>query len=453
MALIKVKPSDKKRIKHWTDLWLSDDHKTGYVAVTNDFKTNTFIGLKNKQKFLNMTRGQEHYYMSLNAFDVDWKDTSHSRTSSKLKQIRNIGIDIDQYELDLSIPEAMELIDELIRNEKIPEPNLILKSNGIQLFYSIQGGASPEMSWLSSYITEQFILKMKHIGADGAAKDVSRLMRVPESVNERNGITVHPEIRCDIGYTLQNLQRYTKPLDEFKNRQKRQIETIHGDKLGLLLYHRTNNARIKDFKELIPLRSGNFTGMRNIFLYIYSFHQASVVNNLEDLIWIMEHNFKNVYSIDKKQGRKLKEYEFKATVKSAYEDAEEFFNHHKANDYKIVYKERDGIKKPYTTANVMKLLDITEVEQENLRVLVSPEMKLKHKRNDMRAKRRADGVRPMSEYQQERQNKRQRRVKALAKIMVSEPNKTQAEYAETLGVSRKTVSRYLIEAKAMTDLV
>lgn len=439
------------KIEHWTDLWLSSEHKTGYVAVTNDFKTNTFIGLKTKHKLISMTKGQKHWYMSLNAFEVDWKNQSHSRTAENLKQIRNIGIDIDQYELGLTIPEAMELVFELIRDEKIPEPNLIIKSNGIQLFYSIQGGASPEMSWLSRYITEQFILKMKHIGADGVAKDVARLMRVPESVNERNGATVHPEIKRNTPFTLQELQSYTKPLDEFKNRHKRHISTIYSDNLGLMLYHRTNDARLRDFEQLIRMRNGNFTGMRNIFLYMYSFHQASRVDNLDDLLWLMERNFKDVFSTDKKQAGSLKDYEFKATVKSAYKDAEQFFEHHKANGYKMTYEANDGIKKPYTTKNVMSLLNITEAEQEQLGTLVTPEMKLKHKRNAMTKKRRAEGVKPMTEYQQERLNKRLERVKKLAELMVSNPDKTQREYAKMLGVGRSTVSKMMSEAKALID--
>lgn len=452
MALTRMKSDQlaiNNKIEHWTDLWLARDRKTGYIAVTDDFKTNTFIGLKDKKRLLDMTKGREHCYMSLNAFDVNWNDTAHSRTSKRLKQIRNIGVDIDQYELGLSIPEAMTTINDLIRDEIIPEPNLIIKSHGIQLFYTIQGGASPEMSWLTSYITEQFILKMKDIGADGVAKDVARLMRVPESVNERNGRTVHPEIRHSFAYTLQELQAYTKPLNQFKTRQNRKISTIHSDEIGLVLYHRTNNARIKDFKELIQLRGGNFTNIRNIFLYIFSYHQASTADNLNDLIWLMENNFKDVYSADKKEGGSLKEYEFKATVKSAYNDAEEFFNHHKANGYQMTYKENDGIKKPYTTDNVIELLKITAVEQEQLRTLTTPEIKLRNKRNAMRMKRRAKGMRPMTEYQQERQKQRLERVKQLADLLVSKPNKTQGEYAKMLEVSRTTVSKDMKDAKAL----
>src|SRR5699024_11949693 len=106
-----------------------------------------------------------------------------------------------------------------------PRPTLFpyttLFRSGIQLFYSIDRGASPDISWLVGYITEQLISKLEHIGADGNAKDLSRVMRVPNSVNERNNSTVKPEIWNDAAYTLQELQTYCRPIEQFGSRKKK----------------------------------------------------------------------------------------------------------------------------------------------------------------------------------------------------------------------------------------
>src|SRR5699024_1500316 len=126
------------------------------------------------------------------------------------------------------------------------EPNMILISRGIQLFYSISHGASPKMAWLASYITEQLISKLQHIGADSNAKDMSRVMRVPNSINERNNAIVKPVIWNDKSFTLQELQAYCKPLDRFKTRKKSKDNLINlpiNEKLNQ--YYKTNYARLR----------------------------------------------------------------------------------------------------------------------------------------------------------------------------------------------------------------
>jgi len=82
-------------------------------------------------------------YLSLNAFEYG------SRTTKALKQIRNIGVDIDCYKVNVSISKALEEIKQLIIKGKIPNPNLVIFSGrGLQLVYSISGGAAPAMAFL-----------------------------------------------------------------------------------------------------------------------------------------------------------------------------------------------------------------------------------------------------------------------------------------------------------------
>lgn len=441
MLLLKEKPNVSE-INDWRDIWLSDDKKAGYVAVSHDFKKAFYYGCNDKKKLVEHTKGKPDWYITLNAFDIDWNGTENNRRTENVKQIRTIGVDIDQYKLGLSIDEAIDIMNVLMIEEKIPEPNLVLTSRGIQIFYDIQGGASPEMAWLTSYITEQFIDKMKDIGADGNAKDLSRYMRVPESINSRNGATVEAEIWRKERYTLKELQSYTKPLHRFSNGYKKRFRTIQATDKALTVFYKVNYARLRDFETLIKLRQGDFTNMRNVLLYMYSYHQSFLLDSLDSVLKAMRGRFNDVYS---RKDREMSDREFERTVKSAYKDAQAFFEHYKVNGYKLIYKQSDGIIKPYKTDNVIKRLEITEEEQDRLTTLVNPAIKRKHDRERRNKANREKGIKPMSEYNRNRRKSRLERVEQLTDLMARYPDKTQSEYAEMMDINRRTVIRLLKE--------
>jgi hypothetical protein len=424
-----VKPS-RETITDWTDCWFGDNKSTGYVTVTN-FKTSKSYGAKDINALERDTKGREERYISLNGF------TFGERKTGELKQIRNIGIDLDQYKQDLSIEKGLDELQALIVSDIIPEPNLVLVSRGIQLFYSIQGGAAPNMSWLSSFITEQYISKLKHIGADSNAKDLSRVMRVPNSMNERNGAIVKPEIWNPYPYTLQELQAYCKPLDAFKYRGKKKATIKRIAPKNLSFFYKTNNARLVDLENLIQLRDGDLTGYRNTFLYIYAYHQALICNSYADTEGFLCNVFDRIRSTD----RPMSKAEFRRTIKSAYEDSREFFEHYKANGFKVVNKLNDGIIKPYKTTSLIEKLDITIEEQRQLNRIhtgvVSKEKDTQRKRKE----RRAAGVKSRSEYNKQRQD----HTKELATKVKSMDRQgiKKTVIAKELGISRKHVYKLL----------
>lgn len=437
---LQAKASDSDgALSDWADLWLREDKKAGYVAVT-DFERQLFYGFNDKQALKKYTIGRPKQFISLNAFDVDFREKIFSRKAKDLKQLRLIGIDIDQYKLDLTIPEVTEILFDMAKEGKIPMPNLVLKSRGVQVFYDIAGGASPEMAWLTSYITEQFILKLRKIGADSNAKDVSRVMRVPESINERNGATVTPEIWQNKPYTLLELQSYCKPLDRFRNNHKARFKTVKLADKPLIVFYRVNHARLCDFERLIELRNGDFTNKRNVLLYMYAFHQSLVLDSLKDTLSFMRGRFAEVYS---RTDKEMSEKEFERTVKSAYKDAERFFEHYKANGYKMIYKPADGIIKPYKTSSVIDKLEITEQEQKALRTFLSPEMKRAKERDRKTKENRKKGIKPIEQYNQERAESKAEKVTRLAGLMEQNPKATRQELADMLGVSRVTLNKYL----------
>lgn len=427
-----------QQINDWVDLWFNPHKQAGYVAVT-DFERQLFFGANDVSKVINMTKGKQKQFISVNSFDVNWNEKEFSRETAKLKQIRNIAIDIDQYKLGLTIDEALDEIQLLILDNKIPEPNLILTSRGIQIFYSIDRGASPKMSWLAGYITEQIISKLNHIGADSNAKDMSRVMRVPNSINERNNALVKPYIWNDEAYTLQELQSYCKPLEHFGTRKKTKTKVIPIN-AKVSLFYKTNYARLTDLRKLFDLRQGDFTGMRNTFIYMYAYHQSLLLNTQQDVIQDVTSALKDIYS---KTDKPMTKREIESTIKSAYKDAEGFFESYKANGYRVVYKQNDGIKKPYKTSNFIKKLNITIEEQKALKVLCSPEIKKQHKADYMRNKRLEDGITKGNAEEYNSKRKQRKETITLIAKELRDKGKTLQEIAEITRVSKGYISQIL----------
>ncbi|MGG3232393.1 AsnC family protein [Priestia flexa] len=431
MSGVTVKQFEQEKLIDWTSCWFGANKKTGYVSVT-DFRFQKSYGSKDIDSLIRDTLGIEKRFISLNGF------TFGERQASELRQIRNIGIDLDQYKQGMSIEDGLDEIQALILDKIIPEPNLILTSRGIQLFYTIYGGASPNMAWLTSYITEQYISKLRHLGADSNAKDISRVMRVPNSINERNGELVKPEIWNPYSYTLQELQSYCKPLDRFNYKGKKRAEIKRIVPPTLSFFYKTNNARLVDLDKLIHLRNGNLSHKRNTFLYIYAYHQSLICNSLSDTEGFMLNVLERIHSeVDKP----ISKAEFRRTVKSAYEDAKEFFKHYQDNGYKVIARQNDGIKKPYKTTNLIEILEITTEEQRLLKRIVGEQVSKEHDATRKRKERRAAGVKSHHEHLKQRKTEQAQKVEKLRKIKSKRPGATNVELAKELNVSTKTIQR------------
>lgn len=139
--------------------------------------------------------------------------------------------------------------------------------------------------------------------------------------------------------SLKQIRNIAIDIDQYKfetgkrKRMKVIIRKSEPDK-RIAQFYKTNYARLSDLRRLIELRKGDFTGMRNVFLYIYSFHQSLVLNTQKDVIWSVRRAFQDVFS--KTEGQ-LSNTEFEKTVKGAYHDAREFFDHYKGNGYIVVF--------------------------------------------------------------------------------------------------------------------
>ena len=421
-------------IEEWHDCYLSESKKTGFVCTLQlANKKHRFYGLNDLEALLKEAKKRKtNMYLSLNAFEYG------SRTTKALKQIRNIGVDLDCYKVNVSVPKALEEIKQLIIKGTIPNPNLVIFSGrGLQLVYSISGGAAPTMAFLTQYITTQYIAALKHLGADTAATDVTRVFRLPYSINGRNGQQVTVEIWRTLEYSLEELYSYCTPLERRRKPVKRRKGTVSilTTKRGLKTLYSLNTARKNDLELLVALRNGNIE-KRNVLTYIYAYTVALILKNKQATI-----DF--ALQLNERFQEPQKASEVKRTAGNAYDDAMEFFEEFQKREFRMWYSTRDGIKRPMKNETIIEELEITPEEMQQMSTLIDSAEKQSRNTEYQRKKRRSQGVLSREEYIKEQHDKTDDKLFKLQELLKQNPNAKKTELAKQLGISRTHLYRLM----------
>lgn len=416
-------------IEAWHDCYLSDSKITGFVCTLNlKNKKQIFYGLNDLEFLLREAdKHRKDIYLSLNAFEHG------SRTAKSLKQIRNIGIDVDCYKLNIAVSDAVEEIKSLVYQGKIPNPNLLIYSGrGVQLIYSISGGASPKMAYLSQYITTQYIAQLKHLGSDSLS-DVTRVLRLPYSINSRNNKMVDVKIWRTMEYDLMELYSYCMPLEKRRKPHKRRgadLVTLPTQK-GLKTLYSLNTARKNDLESLVILRNGDID-KRNVLTYVYGYTIALLLKNkAQTLAFSQQMNDKLIDPQKKK--------EVERTAGNAYDDAMQFFDEFAKRGFKMWYKQSDGIKRPMKNETIIDELDITGAEMAQFETIIDKETSYSRKVQ----KRRKEGVRERKDYLEEQKEQTEDKLWQLKKVMERDPNAKKKEWAAMLGISDRHLRRLI----------
>jgi hypothetical protein len=413
-------------IAEWQDCYISESKITGFVCTFHLYdKSHYFYGLNDIQELLKEAKKRrKDVYLSLNAFEYG------TRQTTALKQIRNIGVDIDCYKLNVPVSRALDEIKRLIFKGAIPNPNVVIYSGrGLQLLYSISGGASPKMAFLSQYITAQFISELRHLGADTSGTDVTRVFRLPYSVNSRNGKQVTLEIWRTLEYSLLELYSFCKPLEQRRKLAKANKGTLHTlpSKKGLMDIYSLNTARKNDLETLVSLRMGEIE-KRNVLTYIYAYTVALIVKNKEATIEFA-HQL-NMRFTDPQRITAIRR-----TAGNGYDDAMKFFDEFKKRDYKMWYQDRDGIKRPMKSSTIIDELDITSEEMKQLTTIIDGIEKQARDTKRKQKKRREKGVQKRDNYIIQQQEKTDDKLWQLQKAIERHPDFSNYKLAELLSVS------------------
>lgn len=427
-------PEEKETfIDEWQDCYLSDSKITGFICTFQlAYKKHRFYGLNDIKQFLAAAdKREKDIYLSLNAFEYG------SRTTGALKQIRNIGVDIDCYKLNISVQDALEEVRKLILKGSVPNPNLvILSGRGIQLIYSISGGASPKMAFLSQYITTQFISELKHIGADTSATDVTRVFRLPYSINSKSDRQVAVELWRTLEYSLLELYSFCTPLEQRRKPSKKRkgILATLPSKKGLKDLYSLNTARKNDLELLVSLRNGDVE-KRNVMTYIYSYTVALILKNKEATIEFARQLNDRFAEPDKAR-------EVRRTAGNAYDDALKFFEEFKKREFRMWYQSMDGIIRPMKNSTIIEELDITADEIKQFSTVID---KAEKQARDTKRKRKNRGSVSREDYTKEQQEKTDSNIAAVADLL--KEGYKQKQIAESLGLSKGRVSQLVKQIK------
>jgi hypothetical protein len=412
-------------IAEWQDCYVSETKITGFVCTFQlSNKKHRFYGLNDIKKLMKEANSKKtDIYLSLNAFEYG------HRTSHTLQQIRNIGVDIDCYKLNISIPQALEQVKSLIVKGSIPNPNIvILSGRGLQLVYSISGGASPKMAYLSQYITAQFISELRFLGADTSGTDVTRVFRLPYSVNSKNNRQVEIELWRTMEYSLLELYSFCKPLEQRRNPPKQNRGTLHSlpSKKGLLDLYSLNTARKNDLEALVSIRAGNIE-KRNVLTYIYAYTVALILRDKQGTIEFARQL--NDRLVDPQKANIIKR-----TAGNAYDDAMKFWDEFKNRDFEMWYKTMDGIKRPMKNSTIIEEL---EIESEEIRQFSTLIDKTEKQVRNTNRKRRERGSVTRQEYINEQQDKTDDKLNKLRDLLEINPKEKKTVLAEKLGIKRR----------------
>ncbi|MGM7637618.1 AsnC family protein [Bacillus sp. Hm123] len=413
-------------IDDWHECYISSSKITGFVCTFRlNNKKHHFYGLNDlKELIAEANKRRRDVYLSLNAFEYG------SRTAQSLKQIRNIGVDIDCYKLNISVESAIEEVQKLILDVKIPNPNLLIHSGrGIQLIYSISGGASPKMAFLSQYITTQFISELKHLGADTSGTDVTRVFRLPYSVNSKNGKQVKVDMWRTLEYSLEELYSYCTPLERRRKPSKQRkgnLVTIPSKK-GIKNLYSLNTARKNDLETLVALRKGDIE-KRNVLTYIYAYTVALILKNKEATLGF-------AYQLNDKLAAPQLVKEVTRTAGNAYDDALQFFEEFTKRDFKMWYRNMDGIKRPMKNGTIIEELDITLEEMKHFSTLIDAQEKQERNTKAKREKRREEGVQEREQYIKQQQDKTDDKLFKLQQLLEENPKCSNVKLGKLLGVS------------------
>ncbi|MBS7531865.1 AsnC family protein [Hazenella sp. IB182353] len=417
----------------WHDCYLSERKKTGFVAtleMPGGFQR--YWGLNDIQKMLTHaeSKHESDMYLSLNAFKYG------SRKETALKQIRNIGLDLDIYKMGATLAEATDEVQALVLDRILPEPNLVIGSGrGLQLIYGIEGGASPQMVWMSRYITAQYTMKLGFLGADTQTTDPTRVLRFPNTINQKNQVKATVDIWNNIEYALPTLYSYCTPVEETRKSRrkiKREIVTLPPPK-GIVNLYSLNTKKKDDLELLVTLRNGQMVGYRNTYLYTYCFTVALIVKEQASTIVFAR-------QINEKFTESLLIKEVIEVAKSACKDALAFLKAFSENEYTMRGLKSDLIK-PEKASTIVRKLEMTSDEGQQMRVLIDQDIRRDRNTELVREKRREEGVKPRQEYEKVRKAKVDDKLDVLRMAIVENPNASNSQLSNITGIPRTTVIR------------
>ncbi len=417
---------------------LFDDSTDGYIhliqiqegKVIKIYNTR-YAGLKT---IVEETGGQEDVYIASSTF------YKPKRSTSNIRQFRALYIDIDVERYGkYGKSETVYMVHELVNENKIPTPSMIVDSGrGWHLYWRIKNapyGAIYTWQEIEDYLYNQ----LKDLGADIQATEGARVLRLPDTINSR----INKEckvliINDDIEYSMYDLR---EEYLNYKHKKSYQLEIhqtkeINKKKSGtisrLFNSYTLHLARANDIETLCSLRKYDVKGYRNFILHCYAYWKGIYTRDIEELE-------KEVIEFNNAFRNPLKESEVSAILRCIPKAISKFIEYEQGMRSGQVKRVTKGMKDKggywYKNQTLIERLDITLDEQKHMKSIIGQEEKYRrnnNKRNDNR--RNEEGL-----------TKKQLELKELTNKVknLKEQGLNNSEIARSLNINRTKVIRLL----------
>lgn len=424
--------------------------------------------------------GIENCYVSMNAFyrTKDLADDQAGRDVLHLKRLNAFYVDIDYYKLGLSKNEVlMELKDDYI-GAMIPEPTFIIDSGrGLYLIWKLRNEdkkALPRWSAVQQYLTDT----LANFGADQACTDAARILRVPYSYNtksksdvkilEFNDLTYSiydiakeydiksnavskfrsnkiKENKYPYGHATEKQRKYVKDIadrlglkeEDYPNftsfeetdewiKLHRTVDTAHGENKGYC-YKKGNTYSLSEYKAMRGVLGHYCAEIRKLFT------MRKGADCKRELGLFLYRYFLREMKYD--SDRALKEtLAFNASLDCPFEDA--YVQKVTASADRRIEK---GIPYAYKKSTIIKLLEITKEELQNLPFFAAGVKSREERKKE--ANRRAYASRLSAEGKAAKKDAVLSRRASI--LVMQEQGKSGVEIQKELGISKATYHRDL----------
>jgi hypothetical protein len=199
--------------------------------------------------------------------------------TNRLRYVNACYADLDCYKLGLDVGTVIGRVINLQDSGQLPHASMIVRSGrGLWLLWLIHdpktpdqsAGAFPDKLDLYARIQQAIIERLLHLGADPAARDATRHIRVPGSLHTAAESTVEWWVqgRSETGYTytLQELAERLRVVGTIRHGR----EVVAHNPAKRRGWVALNARRLREFNTLRAMRGGFSEGHRNNAAKIYA---------------------------------------------------------------------------------------------------------------------------------------------------------------------------------------
>lgn len=377
--------------------------------------------------------GEDVYY-SQNSF------YKPQRRIDNIRQLRSLYVDMDVYNLNLTPEWVLGKLELEYFRHIMPEPNMVIFSGrGLVLVWNIE--PIPYMAMPLWRSLENYLLQtLEELGADMKASDPARIFRLAGTINSKNKNTVTAHYRHSYRYDINELQYDYLPelTPQPKKKRGRKPKVIR-----LFNTYTLHLVRARDVAKLVRLRDGNVNGYREYICFLYRYFTCCYTNDPEQAL-------EDTLSLNSEFTEPLPLREVINATKSA-EKAWNAKSDAKANELAKAMG-YPGAGYLLTNKKIIDWLQITPEEQQEMETIIGAGEKRRRKKlyyeankeeilKKAEAKRRAEGVRPMEEYNRERKAQVLSKAEHLKQLMTDHPQWTNAQLAEEMQTTVRTIQR------------